>query len=82
MIHIPGNVALEPYAALAVAVIRLALHDARLRGSRGEAARRFLAGSDGLSFWCDVASIPPEVVARKAHDVLSAMACGTRSRAA
>ena len=82
MIHITGNVALVPYETLAVSVIRLALHDARLRGTRGEAARHFLAGSDGLNYWCDVANNTMELVVRKVRDAVSAMAPGPRARAA
>ncbi len=48
---------------LAVAVIRLAIKDASQgRGTDAASARRFLAGSAGLSWWCEVSGLDPESV--------------------
>ena len=48
---------------LAVAVIRLAIKDAsRLDSRESPSARRFLAGSDGFYWWCDLAGLDPESV--------------------
>ncbi len=48
---------------LAVAVIRLAIKDAaQAHGAPAVSARRFLAGSDGLHWWCEVSGLDPESV--------------------
>ena len=82
MTHFPADASLTPHAALAAAVIRLALHDARLKGARGDSARRFLAGSDALSFWCDVANIPTALVVAKARKLVPGLAPEPQVRAA
>ena len=82
MSRFPVEVPLAPHEALAVGVIRLALHDARLRGARGEQARRFLAGSDGLAFWCHVANVPTAVIMAKACDVVAGLAVKPETRVA
>ncbi len=49
--------------ALAVAVIQLAIRDsAQARGADGANARRFLAGSAGFRWWCEIAGLDPESV--------------------
>ena len=63
--HIPVDIALSPHEALAAAVIALALHDAKKPGPRGEHARRFLADSPGLRFWCHVANVPTSLVVQE-----------------
>ena len=48
---------------LASAVIRLAIRDAAgPQGANATSARRFLAGSDGFYWWCEVAGLDPESV--------------------
>ena len=81
MRHVP-DVSLAPHEALAVAVIRLALHDARHQGVRGEHARRFLAGSSGLAFWFDVANVPTAFIVAKALEVVPGLALQARATAA
>lgn len=76
------DVSLAPHEALAVAVIRLALHDARLPGNRGERARSFLAGSDGLAFWCNVANVPTAFIVTKAREVVPGLAFKPQATAA
>ncbi len=82
MSRFPVDVPLAPHEALAVGVIRLALHDARLRGARGDQARRFLAGSDGLAFWCHVANVPTALIVAEARDVVLGLVVKARTRAA
>jgi hypothetical protein len=82
MTHFPVDASLPPYPALAAAVIRLALHDARIRGARGESARRFLSGSDGLAFWCDVANVPTAMILARAREVVKGLDVGPQMRAA
>ena len=82
MTHFPVDASLPPYQALAAAVIRLALHDARLREARGEGARRFLSGSDGLTFWCDVASVPTAMVMARAKLLVPGLDLAPQARAA
>lgn len=77
-----SDVSLAPHEALAVAVIRLALHDARLQGARGEHARRFLAGSDGLAFWCHVANVPTALIVTKAREAVPGLALQSHATAA
>ena len=48
---------------LAAAVIRRAIRDASPPDSPESAsARRFLAGSEGFRWWCEVAGVDPESV--------------------
>lgn len=82
MTHFPVDASLPPYQALAAAVIRLALHDARLRGARGESARRFLSNSEGLTFWCDVANVPTEMIVARARKAVKGLSLGPQVRAA
>ena len=82
MTHFPVDASLPPYPALAAAVIRLALHDAKIRGARGESARRFLSGSDGLAFWCDVANVPTAMIMARAREVVKGLDVVPQMRAA
>ena len=82
MSHFRVDVPLAPHEALAVGVIRLALNDARFPGARGEDARRFLAGSDGLAFWCHVANVPTALIVAKAREAVSGLALKPQARAA
>ena len=82
MAHSPVDAALLPHEALAAAVIRLALHDARLSGPRGESARRFLSGSDALTFWCQVANVPTALVVAKAREAMASWRQQPRPHAA
>ena len=68
--HIPVDIALSPHEALAAAVMVLALHDAKKPGPLGEDARRFLADSPRLRFWCHVANIPTSLVVARTKAVL------------
>ena len=53
---------------LAVAVIRLAIRDAaQAQGAPATSARRFLAGSDGFYWWCEVAGLDGDF-ARRLHE--------------
>ena len=61
----------QPHEALAAGVLKLALEDAARPGAQGEHARRFLANSAGLQFWCHVASIPTSIVMEKTKARLS-----------
>ncbi len=78
----PVDITLEPHEELAAAVIRLALHDARLAGARGQSARRFLSGSDSLAFWCHIANVPNAFVVAKAREVVPGLALKPQGRAA
>lgn len=82
MSHFPADVPLEPHEALAVGVIRLALNDARLPGARGDQARRFLSGSNGLAFWCHVANVPTALIVSKAQEELQGLALRLQAHAA
>ena len=82
MSHLPNDISLAPHEALAVAVIRLALQDARLPWDRGQRARRFLAGSDELTFWCDVANVPTAFIVTKAREAVPGLALKPQATAA
>jgi hypothetical protein len=60
---------IESYRMLAVAVIRQAAIDARdptLPDVRRRQARAFLAGGDGLRFWCDVLCLDSALITSRA----------------
>ena len=62
--HLERSVAVnDKVVELAAAVIRQAIRDAsRPDSPESASARRFLAGSDGFRWWCEVAGLDPESV--------------------